>query len=245
SLDLWRDQGLKSRLACEKPAGRSHLICHPGSRARTASVVIRSRALMKSWIILIVLAVAITAAVTVALPFLTADPSVKGPEFPAPPKSEGPAPVLAIEENLTYQFGVMAQQTQGKHPWVIKNAGAGILELIGSSTTCSCTTSDLFEGKAGKTISIKPGESKAISVTWNTKSNDGHYRQTVNVGTNDPSRPEFVFVVEGTVRPALVTLPPDPSINFSIVSNDEPIRHRVALYSPDRPDLKLIRVVSS
>ena len=200
---------------------------------------------MKSWIILIVLAVAITAAATVAVPFLSYDSSTRGPAFPAPPKPEGPAPVVVIEEDQVHQFGVLPQETMGRHSWVFKNTGAGDLELRGTSKTCSCTTAELFGPESDKEIKIKPGESLPIEVTFQTKHNDGSYHQSVTVGTNDPDHPSIQLTVEGTVRPAIATVPSDPSINYQAVSNDEPFVRKIALYSADRPDLKLTRVVSS
>jgi hypothetical protein len=203
---------------------------------------------MKSWIILIFLAVLLTAAATVAVPFLSNNSSVKGPSFAAPPAADGPAPSLTIEEPLTYQFGIMAQLTEGKHPWVFKNTGAGVLEVRGVSASCSCTTSDLFDEKntkEGRMIKILPGESKEVFLKWNSKTFHDHYRQQVIVATNDPQKPEVILVVEGNIQPAISTLPPDVSINFAAVSNDGPMTRRFALFSADRPDLKITRLLCS
>jgi hypothetical protein len=203
---------------------------------------------MKPWIILIVLAVTITAASTVAVSFLSVEPSGKDFAYPAPPKPDAPPPALVIDEDLTYNYGVMAQQTQGKHAWPFKNTGPGPLELRGTATSCSCTSADLFEekdGKTGKTITLQPGESRPIQVTWNTKLNDGKWGQTVTIGTNDPMRPQVVLGFMGTVRPAITTVPGDPSLSLGAVSNEESTRRRIALFSADRPDLKILRVASS
>ena len=200
---------------------------------------------MKSWIILIVLAVAITAAATVAVPFLAFDSSTRGPVYPAPAKPEGPAPAVVVEEDLVHKFGVLPQQKVGKHAWPFKNTGAGTLELRGMAKSCSCTTAELFGTEGEKQIKIEPGGSLPIEVTFQTKMNDGPYRQTVTVGTNDPAKPEITLTVEGTVRPAITTVPGDPSISYGPVSNEEPLARKVALYSADRPDLKLTRLTSS
>jgi Protein of unknown function (DUF1573) len=204
---------------------------------------------MKPWILLIVAAVAITAGVTVAIPFLSSGESTATiPDFPAPPKPDGPAPTLEIEGELTHLFGNLPQQYQGKHAWVFKNTGAGPLEVRGSSSSCSCTTSDLFEEqntKAGKTITIAPGESKSIAVSFNTKANDGRYRQQVVAATNDPLHPEVILVVEGSVHPALSTIPAESSMSFQTANSEEPSLRRFAFYSADRPDLKLVRLATT
>jgi Protein of unknown function (DUF1573) len=202
---------------------------------------------MKSWILLTVLTIGITAVITVAGTFFSTE-TPNGPEFPAPPKPDGPAPKLVIDGNLTYNFGTLGQKTPGTHPWTFTNAGQGVLEVRGSSTTCSCTTSALFEGaemKTGKLITIQPGESKQISVNWNTKQFENHYRQAITAGTNDPDRPTVELAVEGTIKLALVTVPSDSAVSFMNISNDEPVLRRVLVASPDRPDTKITGSVIS
>ena len=201
---------------------------------------------MKPWIILIALAVAITAAVTVATPFLAYESVGKSPTaFPAPAKPEGPAPEAKVEGDLVFQFGTYPQQFTGKHAFLFSNTGAGELELRGVSKTCSCTTAELFGSNNEKIVKIQPGESRPIEVTWQTKNNDGHFGQSVTVGTNDPNRPEIILKVEGTVRPAITTMPADPSMNFLTISNDEPATRRIAFWSADRPDIKLTHIATS
>lgn len=82
-------------------------------------------------------------------------------------------------------------------------------------------------------------------MTFQTKHNDGSYHQSVTIGTNDPDHPSVQLTVEGSVRPAITTVPADPSLNFMTVSNDEPSVRKIALYSAGRPDLKLTKMVSS
>ena len=204
---------------------------------------------MKSWIFLVVLVVGITAVVTVAVPFLAVDPSVAGPGIPAPTAApEGPVPVAEVESDLTYKFGVMAQETEGKHGWIFKNTGLGALELRNLGTDCSCTIAEL--GKAGGNsqgtmLAVKPGASEPIELTWNTRKIDGAYRKNARIGTNDPKRPEITLAVEGEVYPAISLYPPDSAIDFLTVSNDEDHVRNFAVYSKDRPDLKLTRLVCS
>jgi Protein of unknown function (DUF1573) len=205
---------------------------------------------MKPWFILIGLSVSITAAATIALPYFNIGSEARGPDLVAPPRPDGPSPEATILEDLKYDFGVLPQQYFGNHSWTFKNTGAGPLELRGTSTSCSCTTSDLFEDtppgqpKVGKLKVVQPGESLAVGVKFETRTWD-HYHQNVTLATNDPQRPQVVLMLEGKVRPAISTLPPDPSINFPAVSNEEPTVARTFLFSSDRPDVKLLRLVSS
>ena len=207
---------------------------------------------MKSWIILIVLAVAITAVATVAVPFLSTDATVAGPGLSAPTAApEGPAPQVEVVEDTTYKFGVMAQESEGKHGWMFKNTGLGILQLKNLGTDCSCTVAQIGNPeKPGsenqKTmLPVAPGTSEPIELTWNTRKIDGAYRKSARIGTNDPRRPEVTLAVEGSVYPAITTYPPEPSVNFLTVSNDEEHRRQIAFCSKDRPDMNITRLVSS
>jgi len=199
---------------------------------------------MKSWVILIVLAVGLTAAATFALPFL-ATGSKSELAFPAPLKPEGPTPVVAVVEDLVYDFGKLPQQYTGHHTWTFKNEGLGVLELRGVSSTCSCTTADLLtEKKEAKELFLKPGESHAIDVSFQTKTWD-HFHQTVTIATNDPTKPTVVLTINGEPKPALSTYPLDPSIGFGVIGNDQQVTRKLALFSGDRPDLKILSATST
>jgi hypothetical protein len=207
---------------------------------------------MKSWIILAALAIGFSAAVTVAIPLLTPDSSSIGPGFPAPVEGKGdrPAPIVEIEGDLTHKFGVMAQDSDGKHSWVFKNTGAGPLELRSVRTDCSCTVIQLGKpdtpaDQRPLSLKVNPGATETIDVQWNTRKGDGPYKKTATIGTNDPSHPEINLVVEGTVRPAITMVPAEGAINFQTVSNDESYKRNLAIYSGDRPDMQLTSVVSS
>ena len=151
---------------------------------------------MKSWIILIVAAVGLTAAASVAVPLMTNTSSAGKPGIPAPSAApEGPAPSVEVDGELTYKFGVMAQETEGKHGWVFKNAGPGILELRNLGSDCSCTVPQIGDPhKPGAksqqvVLPVKPGSSEPVELTWQTRTNNGDYRKTARIGTNDPQEP--------------------------------------------------------
>ena len=85
---------------------------------------------MKSWIILIVLAVALTAAATVAMPFLDDRLLEHGPGLPRPRRSrDGPGPGRRGRGGPDLQVRRHGPGTTGKHAWIFKNTGPGALEL--------------------------------------------------------------------------------------------------------------------
>jgi hypothetical protein len=202
---------------------------------------------MKSWILLTLLAVALTAVVTVAMPYIATDTSPRGPEFPALPPPDGPAPKLVIDQGTKYDFKVLGQEYKGEHQWTFTNEGKGVLEVRGSTVSCSCMSSDFFEGpekKTGKLVKIQPGESKVITVNFDTKKWT-NYNQYVTLATNDPDLPTLNLTITGVVKPAIVTMPPDPSVSFASVGNEEPAHRRLMLGSPDHPEIKITKIISS
>jgi hypothetical protein len=156
-----------------------------------------------------------------------------------------------IDDALVHDFGTMSQRDEGKHTWAIRNMGEGSLELWQEGrTSCSCTVAEFRDSEADehgtpkKHVTVKPGESTAINLVWHTKEFQDKYSQQATIGTNDPKRPLFTIGVKGFVHQPVVAVPPQLS-TFEAISNEETTRARIALFSPDRPELKIIKLVSS
>jgi hypothetical protein len=196
---------------------------------------------MLRWIILAVAVVFLTAAATLLVQFLP--DSAAGPMVPvARTVPTGPQPKLEIAQDLVYEFGKMSQHSQDKHSWEIRNAGEGTLELWMEGTpTCSCTIANLQDGK--KAV-VQPGESTAIELQWDTKAFQDTYSQGATFGTNDPSRPTFKLAVHGKVYPPVVVYP-QSMMTFPSISNEESHHSLIAVFSPDRPKLKLTKLTTS
>ncbi len=205
---------------------------------------------MRSWIILIVVAVATTITASVAVPFLANDSTAGRPKAIAAPTtaiSEN-APKVEVIEPLNFDFGVMAQETEQKHGWTFKNTGHGVLELRNLGTDCSCTVAQIGKAESenkNTMLPVTPGAAEPIELKWNTRKIDGGYRKSARIGTNDPRNPEIVLSVQGKVYPAVVVIPTDSVVSFQTVSNDEEFTRKVYLYSKDRPQIKITRLVCS
>jgi hypothetical protein len=199
---------------------------------------------MKRWLILAILVVALTAAGTVVLQTLPADTPTPGQiEHPAPLVTEGPKPKVVVDGDLTHHFDIMAQETTDEKVWKITNEGPGNLLLKKGPSTCSCTIVNFKESTAAV---LKPKESTEIRLTGETRTNTGQVSQSASILTNDPEKPQLDFIVEGTVRPAIVLFPPTPTVNYLTISNtDEDHKYKIAVTSPDKPDLKIIKLSSS
>jgi hypothetical protein len=149
---------------------------------------------------------------------------------------------VEIDQEPIYEFGKMSQHATDKHSWQIKNVGEGDLELwMEGKPTCSCTIAKLENGQ--KAV-VKPGESTTIDLEWNTKDFHDDYSQGARFGSNDPSRPTFNLTIKGKVYPAVIVFPPQ-MIQFQTISNEEPNQARIAVFSLDRPQMKLTKLSTS
>jgi Protein of unknown function (DUF1573) len=199
---------------------------------------------MLRWIGLAVVVVALTAAFTL-LSFYNPEPSI-GPERPVGEVS-GPQPKVEIEESLVYDFGDMAQFDKGSHTWKIKNVGEGDLDLWMESSSCKCTIAKLKSPDGDKTkpkAVVKPGESETIELEWETKNSPGPFLQHATIASNDPERPLFSLSAKGNVHLPVVVYPPE-MIRFDSISNEEDNWARLAVYSVDRPELKILKMTTS
>jgi len=199
---------------------------------------------MKRWLILAVLVVALTATGTIVFQTLpTSTPTAGGIDYPVPSADKGPKPKAVVDGELTHNFGTMAQETKGEKVFTIKNEGEGDLVLTKGASTCSCT---IVNFKQGEEAVLKPGKSQEVRLTWETRDFNGKYTKGASILTNDPQHLKLDFVVEGTVRPAVVLLPPTTTINLLTLSNDdEDHKYPIALTSPDKRDLKITKMTSS
>ena len=198
---------------------------------------------MLRWIILAVVVVVMVAGAT----FVSLNATLmETTALPAPPPPTGPQPKVEVSEPLTYEFGVMAQLSDGEHTWEIKNVGDADLVIWLDGTTCSCTTAKLYapDGQPKPKLSIKPKESAKLPVEWHTKMFHDSYKQGITLGTNDPLSPSLAIGVHGTIHPPVVVMP-NEMINFGSVSNEETHSSAIAAFSYDRPQTKVTKVTTS
>lgn len=203
---------------------------------------------MMRWVLLVVLVVVVSAAVPLVLTALpTEDASVPG-LTPVGNERKGPAGEVELSEDSSLDFGYLAFGDSGKKSWTIKNVGKGPLDLFKGSSTCTCTVAtfekDPKTGVAVDKITLEPGKSHEITVTWKPKSSGAFHMQT-SVETNDPKNPVVWFRINGDVNPAIVTVPATQVLDVGRVSNSEGATAKMALTSPDRPETKVLEVTSS
>jgi hypothetical protein len=197
---------------------------------------------MLRWVILSVVVVGLAAAAT----FIVQYGAYSTPSWDLPARSNknGPLPKVEVEGPLTHEFGMMAVQKTGTHNWSVRNRGEGDLELFMVSSTCMCTIAKFKEG--AKAV-VKPGESTEIALEWKTNNAVGDYSKGATIGTNDPDHPDFKLAVHGLVHTPIVIVPEikDNVLPVGTISNDEPKTTSIALFSPENPNFKLTKIISS
>ena len=198
---------------------------------------------MLRWIVLV--------AVVVVLAGVAALLSEYAPNADSQPSFEvdnvaGPKPKVEVPEPLIHEFGSMSQLSEGTHSWEFKNIGEADLELWMESSTCSCTIAKLStkEGQEKKKVVVKPKDSTKIDLQWQTKMFHDAYPKGATIGTNDPSRRSITLNVKGKVFPPVIVYP-NEMITFNGVSNEEPHKATIAVFSVDRTDLKIKKISTS
>jgi hypothetical protein len=111
------------------------------------------------------------------------------------PDASGAVPRAEVAE-AHYDFGTMQRGTKKSHEFVIRNVGAAPLKLRAGTTSCKCTLSEVSE------TPLPPGESTMVKVQWTAKSDNGPFRQTANVLTNDPLHSTLELTVDGRIMSA-------------------------------------------
>jgi len=194
---------------------------------------------MIRWILLAVLVVALTATATVAIRFLPADATSA---LPVASGRDRTVPSAVVEESLVHNFGTMSQHSEGRHTWVVKNAGRADLELWKISSSCTCTLANLKEGQRAV---VKPGQQIEILLEWQTKAKEGPFHTETIIGTNDPAHETLEFEIAGIVQPPFKIIPPGTAIDFQTVPLESSPHRSIGLVFPDRPQSRITSVTSS
>ena len=92
-------------------------------------------------------------------------------------KDKDKLPVIQFERT-TYDFGEVVQGEKLSYSFKFKNTGKSNLIIFSSEATCGCTTSTPPKAP------IRPGESGEITVTFDSKSQNGKVTKRILVGAN-------------------------------------------------------------
>lgn len=123
------------------------------------------------------------------------------------------------------------------HRFVVRNEGTTDLTLSLGSTSCKCTLANLDN------LRIPPGGSDAVELEWHAEQPQFRFRQGATINTNDPQRPQFELIGEGSVRVKLGTQP--ESAFLADVPRNTPRTLHVLVYSQAFTEVEFDAIESS
>jgi hypothetical protein len=158
-------------------------------------------------------------------------------------RPSGPAPQVDVPETQ-FAFGTVGVGAKGSHEFVIRNVGSAPLELTKGASSCTCTVGDFEESEGGSKDAkvMQPGESTKLNVQWRGKGDGGPFRQQASVLTNDPSRPQIAFVVEGTVVPTYKAVPTFITLSKLSASSSQQATVTVFTFGKEKPTIDALSV---
>ena len=106
------------------------------------------------------------------------------------PGSTAPATSKLYLEQTSHDFGKVSEDQELTHIFVMENTGKANLRISNVKTDCKCTVSRYDR-------TIPPGERREITLTIQPNSLFGHFQKHIRIMSNDPDRPEAVFVLQG------------------------------------------------
>jgi len=101
-------------------------------------------------------------------------------------------PKISIEKSKI-EFGTIYNGAVKKARIVIRNVGRDTLRVLGVTTSCGCTTVRQPKG------TLKPGESDAVEIEFNSTGFRGPIEKHVDIMTNDPVTPSSGITLTGNV----------------------------------------------
>lgn len=140
-------------------------------------------------------------------------------------------PRVELIDETSFNFGLMAPDTEGEHRFRIKNVGDGDLRLRLGASTCKCTLGDLDKEM------LAPGEETEIKLTWTVKAGLTEFSQSAEVITNDPDSVVIRLAITGEVVKEIDLVP--ATWTFGEVATGEPIEVTGKVYSFLDTDIKL------
>lgn len=202
---------------------------------------------MMRWITFGVIVIALSVGVTIGFPLLTGNGGKAESLIPdSVTTPSGPPPKMVVVGANRHEFGIMSQHEHGEKPFTLKNEGKGDLVIWKGPSTCSCTIANLSESESEKgKLTLKPGDSTTINVTWDTKEFSNKFERTVTIESNDPNNPKADFTISGLIYPPVTIIPTETTLNFMTPNNNKDTKLPIVLFSHDKPDMKVTGVVTS
>lgn len=117
------------------------------------------------------------------------------PPKPATSTAATDSPRVQVDEPR-HDFGSMQRGTSKSHRFIVKNVGQAPLTLRVGQTTCKCTLGEVTHD------AVPPGGSTTVTLEWKALTDNGPFRQSATLTTNDPLASSIELSIEGQVTEA-------------------------------------------
>jgi hypothetical protein len=105
------------------------------------------------------------------------------------------APRMLIDSINTVDLGEIKSDSVYTQRIKIQNTGKTDLKIMKVKPACTCITSDL-----SSMVTISPGQSKTMTLAFDTKGREGKTKKNIYIYSNDPSNPAYVFKLLADVQ---------------------------------------------
>jgi hypothetical protein len=105
------------------------------------------------------------------------------------------APRMLIDSANTIDLGAIKRDTVYSAKINIQNTGKTDLAILKIKPACDCIKSDVTQK-----VIIKPGESKTVTINFDTKDRSGKTKKNIYIYSNDPANPAFIFKLIADVK---------------------------------------------
>jgi hypothetical protein len=153
-----------------------------------------------------------------------------------PPAAPTKSPRLVLEKQ-EHAFGEMDVGEEGRHEFVVRNAGDADLTLETLSTTCKCTLAQL------RRAVVPPGESTTIVLEWQGEQPAELFQQGARFRTNDPANQAFGLGVLGRIRTRMAIWP--ELVYFRDIPRQSERTIAVTLFSQAYQNVRIVDITST
>jgi hypothetical protein len=188
---------------------------------------------------------------TPSQPVVPAKDAAAAPTTPAgAPAAPAASPIIQFQTQV-YDFGRVKSGDPVKYTYIFTNTapeGCGaVLEVSHVQPSCGCTTAGEWTKK------VEPGKTGTIPIQFNSANYGGQVVKQITVTCNDPTHPNVVLQLKGTIWKPVelnppysgITLPPDAtsgSTSVRILCNLEAPIH---LSPPESNNRKITAVLTT
>ena len=120
-----------------------------------------------------------------------------------PISETGPYPKAVIPDKQ-FDFDIMGTGQEMAHTFLLKNEGGAPLQYKLKGIECTCTVSDMEEGKV---YEIPVGGEAKVELKWTPTAPELDFVKSADIYTNDPDHQVVTFTVSGRVEHTLTVIP--------------------------------------